>query len=62
MWPYHICLSYPVLLSLRFLSAGEDVSHDPALLHVYTQVVGGLYLSFDSGCGMTTGWLECCNN
>lgn len=57
MWPYHIHLSYPMLLSLRILSAGEDVSCGPALLHVYTHVVGGLCLSFDSSCRMTAGWV-----
>lgn len=56
-----MAISHQFILPQSFvskdLSAGEDVSCGPALLPVYTHIVGGLCESFDSSHRTATGWV-----
>lgn len=57
----HVSISHRLILPQGFvskeLSAGQDVSRGPALLRVYTHIVGGLRVSFDSSRRMAMGWV-----
>lgn len=55
-----MAISHQLILPRGFvskeLSADKDVSRGPALLLVYTRMVGGLRMSFDSSHRTTTEW------